>query len=231
MFHFLVLINTFSRLNVNMNTIESHILKRGNAIVPTLREYLERGEVVLVPMDTVYGLVVNGRKEEAIAKLRALKNFGQDQPLGILTRGDRAGEVAMLNEPAKRMMSYFPYPVTMIVKAKPDLSTEITQGFANIFLSCPDRFIYNLVGAVPFPLVCATAKAGGEPITNFEAAQRYFGDSIPLIVDGGRSHYGRRGTLIDFTLEHPTIMNFGPVSVDDLRPMIPDIILPSHLMK
>ncbi|MBR8829991.1 MAG: putative threonylcarbamoyl-AMP synthase [Chroococcopsis gigantea SAG 12.99] len=214
-----------------MNTTQSQVLKSDDRIVPTLLDYLEREEVVLLPMDTVYGLVVHGQKPRALAKLRALKNFGQDQPLGILTRSEKAEEVAILNEAAKRMISHFPYPVTMIVKAAPVLSPEITQGFANIFLSCPDRFIYDLVGAVPFPLVCATAKAGGEPVTNFEAAFRYFGHTIPLIVDGGRSYYGRRGTLIDFTLENPTIMNFGPVSVDDLRLILPEIILPSHLMK
>jgi tRNA threonylcarbamoyl adenosine modification protein (Sua5/YciO/YrdC/YwlC family) len=210
---------------------QTQILPLSLNIVPTLIDYLERDEVVLLPMDTVYTLVVNGLRPKAIAKLRQIKQFGQDQPLGILTRGDKAEEVAILNDSAKRMMSHFPYPVTMIVKAQPQLDPEITQGFSNIFVSCPDRFIYDLVGAIPFPLVSATAKVGGEPIVSFEAAKRYFTGIIPLIVDGGRSRYGRRGTLIDFTLEYPTIMNFGPISVDDLRPLLPEIILPSHLMK
>ncbi|ACB50413.1 putative YrdC-like RNA-binding protein [Crocosphaera subtropica ATCC 51142] len=209
----------------------AQILKANLQIVPTLIDYLEQGEVVLLPTDTVYTLVVNGLKPKAIAKLRKIKKFGQDQPLGILTRGNKAEEVAILNTSAKRMISHFPYPITMIVQAHPQLNREITQGFSKIFLSCPDPFIYDLVEQIPFPLVSATAKVGGEPIVSFDAAQRYFRDIIPLIVDGGRSRYGRRGTLIDFTVEYPTIMNFGPISVDDLRPLLPEIILPSHLMK
>lgn len=209
----------------------AQILKASLNIVSTIVQHLERDEVVLLPMDTVYSLVVRGDRTAAIAALRALKSFDTDQPLAILTRGDRASEVAVLTESAKQMMSYFPCPVTAIVQAHPQLNSEITQGFSNIFVSCPDRFIYDLIGAVPFPLVCTSAKVGTEPIVSFEAAKRYFSDRVPLIIDGGRSHYGRRGTLIDFTLEPPTIMNFGPVSVDDLRPMLPDIILASHLMK
>lgn len=214
-----------------MYTQQAQILKSSLKIVPTLIQHLERDEVILLPMDTVYSLVVHGGRPKAIAALRALKQFGQDQPLAILTRGDRADEVAILNKSAKKMISHFPYPVTLIVQAHPQLNREITQGFSDIFLSCPDQFIYDLVGAIPFPLVCAAARVEGEAIISFDAAVRYFGSRVPLIVDGGRSRYGRRGTLIDFTLEHPTIMNFGPVSVDDLRPLLPEIVLPSHLMK
>jgi tRNA threonylcarbamoyl adenosine modification protein (Sua5/YciO/YrdC/YwlC family) len=199
--------------------------------VPTIINHLEQDEIVLLPMDTVYILVAHGKRPRAIAALRALKQFNQDQPLAILSRSDRVQEVALLNTSAERMMSHFPFPVTMILRAHPQLDKGITQGFSNIFVSCPDQFIYDLVGAIPFPLVCATAKVGGEAIISFEMAMRYFKERVALIVDGGRSRFGRRGTLIDFTLEPPTIMNFGPVSVDDLRPLLPEIILPSHLMK
>ncbi|WP_228014898.1 L-threonylcarbamoyladenylate synthase [Synechocystis salina] len=128
-------------------------------------------------------------------------------------------------------MGLFPLPITLIVEALPHLDPCITQGFRNLFIACPDAFVFDLVGAMLFPLVCATAKVGGEPVTSFEAASRYFAGQVPLIGDGGRCHYARRGTLIDCTLPLPTIMNFGPISFDDLRPLIPEIILPSHLMK
>ncbi|BFM40406.1 L-threonylcarbamoyladenylate synthase [Synechocystis sp. LKSZ1] len=207
------------------------ILKPSLGIVPQLLQHLEQDRVVLLPMDTVYTLVAHGARPQAIAALRQLKNFDKDQPLGMLTRGDRAEEVVQTTPASRRMMAHFPCPITMIMTAQPHLDQGITQGFANIFVACPDPFIYDLIGAIPFPLVSATAKVGGEPITSFQAAQRYFSHLVPVIVDGGVCRYSRRGTLIDFTLPIPTIMNFGPMSVDDLRPLLPEIILPSHLMK
>ncbi|BAY51915.1 hypothetical protein NIES2134_104880 [Thermostichus vulcanus NIES-2134] len=192
---------------------------------------LQQDQVVILPMATVYSFVVNGTSPKAIAHLRHLKHFSTEQPLAILTRGDRAAEVAELSKDAKTMVEHFPYPVTMIVKGKPHLDPQIMQGFDCVYLACPDQFIYDLVGTLPFFLVAATVKVGTELIVNFEDAQKYYGEQVPLIVDGGRCRYGRRGTLVDFTLEFPTIMNFGPVSVDDLRPLLPNIILPSHLMK
>lgn len=192
---------------------------------------LEQENVIILPMATVYSFVANGTSSKAIAQLRGLKNFSTEQPLCILTRGDRAAEVADLSQDAKTMLAHFPYPVTMIVHGKPHLDPQIMQGFDCVYLACPDRFIYDLVGALPFFLVAATVKVGTELIVSFEDAQKYYREQVPLIIDGGRCRYGQRGTLVDFTLEFPTIMNFGPVSVDDLRPILPHIILPSHLMK
>lgn len=196
-----------------------------------IQTHLEQDHVIILPMATVYSFVANGTSPRAIANLRRLKQFSTEQPLAILTRGDRAAEVADLSPEAKTMLAHFPYPVTMIVKSKRHLNPQITGGFDCVYLACPDRFIYDLVGALPFFLVAATVKVGTELIVNFEDAQKYHGEQVPLIVDGGRCAYGQRGTLVDFTLEYPTIMNFGPVSVDDLRPILPNIILPSHPMK
>jgi tRNA A37 threonylcarbamoyladenosine synthetase subunit TsaC/SUA5/YrdC len=129
------------------------------------------------------------------------------------------------------MMSHFPYPVTMIMSAKSTVSEAVTNGFKNVFVSCPDRFIYDLVMEMPFPMVGISASSMGTPVTNADLAVRFFDGKVPLIVDGGKSKYGRSGTIVDFTVEVPTIMTFGTVSVDDLRPLVPQIILASHMMK
>lgn len=210
---------------------QAQTLKASSGIFPKVINYLEQGEIVILPMATVYVFAVRANYPQGIAALRRLKGFGDSQPLALITRGDRAHEVVELKPAAERMMTYMPCPITMIVKAKRDLDPGITCGFSNIFITCPDQFIYDLVGASPFPIACASLKVGGQPITRFDMAQRYFSDQVNLIVDGGTSLHGRNGTMIDFTLEVPTIMNFGPISVDDLRPLLPEIILPSHLMK
>ncbi|AGF52480.1 slr0006 [Synechocystis sp. PCC 6803] len=216
---------------VTLDKTATKIIKLNSGAIPAIQSVLEQEAMVLLGLATTYVLVVNGASPRAVAQLRAFKQFDKDQPLGILTRGDRAMDVAKIPPAAKKLMGLFPLPITLIVEALPKLDPGITQGFRNIFIACPDAFVFDLVGAMPFPLVCATAKVGGEPVTSFEAASRYFEGQVPLIGDGGRCRYARRGTLIDCTLPLPTIMNFGPISFDDLRPLIPEIILPSHLMK
>lgn len=209
----------------------SQVIKLGNNLVPKIESRLKAGEVIILPTDTVYALVANGEDTEAVNRLRQIKAFPSPQPLAILTCQEKAEELVVVNRAAARMMSHFPYPVTMIMRAKPSLSKAVTDGFANVFVTCPDRFIYDLVREIPFPIVGTSVSFASIPITNADLAVKFFGDKVSLIVDGGDSKYGRSATVVDFTLELPTIMTFGTVSVDDLRPLIPQIVLPSHMMK
>jgi L-threonylcarbamoyladenylate synthase len=211
--------------------MRSRIIKSSSTAIPEIERHLEAGEVIILPTDTVYAIVANGYDLDAVNRLRQIKGFLYTQPLGVFTRTERAEEVVQVNQTALPMLNHFPYPVTMIMEAKPILSERVTQGFKNIFVNCPDRFIYDLVMKLSFPMVGTSATNAGINITSADRAISCFSDRVPLIVDGGKSKYGRSGTLIDFTVDLPTIMTFGPVSVDDLRPLIPNIVLASHLMK
>jgi L-threonylcarbamoyladenylate synthase len=211
-----------------MNT---QVVKLNRNIIPEIKSHLKAGEVIILPTDTIYALVADGNNPQAIARLRKIKEFSSPQPLAIFTRQEKAKEVVKVNEVASQMMSHFPYPVTMIMTAKPTLSEAVTDGFKNVFVTCPDRFIYELIMDIPFPLVGASASFAGVRVTNADLAVKFFGDRVSLIIDGGKSKYGRSGTVVDFTVELPTIMTYGTVSVDDLRPLIPQIVLPSHMMK
>lgn len=207
------------------------VVQKNWQLVPEIKNRLQAGEVLILPTDTVYALVVNGNNHQALTKLRKIKPPTSPQPLTIFTRREKADQVVIVNQAAEEMMSHFPYPVTMIMPAKPSVSEIITDGYKSVFVACPDRFIYDLVNELPFPLVGLAASFADTKVTDANLAQRFFGDKVSLIIDGGQCKYGRSGTLIDFTVKIPTIMTFGTVSVDDLRPLVSQIVLPSHLMK
>ncbi|MBZ8181907.1 L-threonylcarbamoyladenylate synthase [Oscillatoria salina] len=207
--------------------------KKSLDLVPEIIRLLEAGEVIILPTDNTYAFVAHAFNPEAVTKLRSLKEWDMPSPLGIFSTKEKAEEVAVVTPASKRMMAEFPYPVTMIMRKQKHIIDELTGGFNNLLILCPDRFIYDLVEAVPFPMACASASVSSEiiKVTTFEVAASVYDGKVPLIVDGGRSKYGRSGTLVDFTVEVPTILKYGPISVDDLRPILPEIILPSHLMK
>ncbi len=81
--------------------------------VAKIRQTLEQGGIALLPMATVYSLVMHGERPEAIPALRRLKGFNYDQPLVVLSRGDRAEEVAIISPsmiygPLSRTSSFLP---------------------------------------------------------------------------------------------------------------------------
>lgn len=209
----------------------AQIIQQSEKVISEIIQRLQDGEVVILPSDTTYALVVNGRDDRAMRKVMELKGWNVPQPLAIFTRKEKANEVAILNGAAKQMMEHFPYPVTMVVPKQETVSDMITGGYPNILVTCPDAFIYDLIQAVPFPMACASAKMGDFVGNSAKAAMQLFGDRVSLIVDGGKSKYGRSGTMVDFTVSVPTILKYGPVSVDDLRLILPDVELPSHLRK
>ncbi len=211
--------------------MNNQVVKLNRNLIPEIKSRLKKGQVIILPTDTVYALVAHGNDTEAVTKLRQIKMFSSSQPLAVFTRKEKAKEVVVVNQAALQMMNHFPYPVTMIMPAKPTLSEAVTDGFKNIFVTCPDQFIYDLVMEMPFPIVGTSASFAGIQATDANLAVKFFGDKVSLIVDGGKSKHGRSGTVVDFTVEAPTIMTYGTVSLDDLRPLIPQIILPSHMMK
>lgn len=206
--------------------------KRDRAIIPEIIRQLEAGEVIILPTETTYALVAHAFNREALVKIPRLKYWDAPQPLALFTRKERADEVVEVSPAFRRMMEHFPYPITALVPAKNTLPQELTNGFKDVCVVCPDRFIYDLIEAVPFPMACAPASVYSDLIvTDFKVAMQFFDGKVPFIVDGGKSKYSRSGTLIDFSLEIPTILRFGPISFDDLKPLIPEIVLPSHLRK
>ncbi|MEC4988709.1 MAG: L-threonylcarbamoyladenylate synthase [Oscillatoria sp. PMC 1068.18] len=207
--------------------------KKSLDLVPEIIRLLEAGEVIILPTDHTYAFVAHAFNREGLSKIRTLKQWDTPSPLGIFTIQEKAEEVVVVTPASRRMMAEFPYPVTMIMRKQKQVLDELTGGFKNLLIICPDQFIYDLVEAVPFPMACASASISAEivKVTTFDVAASVYDGKVPLIVDGGRCKYGRSGTLVDFTVEVPTILKYGPVSVDDLRPILPEIILPSHLMK
>lgn len=209
----------------------TEVRSKNGVSFPELVRRLEAGEVIIVPTDTTYAFIAHAFISKAVERIMALKRWKTPQPLGVFTCKEKAADLVVLNDDALRMMEHFPYPVTMILPKKDTLPEIVSAGYKNIFIACPDRFIYDLILAVPFPMACASTGYCDQQATTAKAALQLFNNEVALIIDGGKGKYSRSGTLVDFTLDRPTILKYGPVSVDDLRPILPTIELPSHLRK
>lgn len=210
----------------------SQICPKSVNIIPQIIDVLNKGEIVILHTDIVYIFLANGLNENSANKIHELKRWNPRKPLVLLSNQERISEYSNLSKDAQILVNQFPYPISVIIPHRNNLPETVTAGHNTIFVSCPDDFIDNLVNRCPFPIVSGTASLGGDyRATNAKTAQDLFGKDVSLIVDGGKPKYGIRTTLIDCSLPLPTIMNFGIISYDDLRPLLPHIELPSHLRK
>ena len=171
-----------------------------NCIV-SAAEHLKKGEVILVPTETVYGLICDAFNEKAVQQIYKLKKRPPAQPLQLLIADKKDAEKYFLkiNPRAKKLIrEEWPGPLTLIstkTKAIPDHISKLKVG-----LRMPDHsFMLQLIRAFGSPVAATSANISGKqsPVTLKEAMAQI--QDVPLAIDGGRCVIGKSSKVIDAT--------------------------------
>ncbi|MBW2086379.1 MAG: Sua5/YciO/YrdC/YwlC family protein, partial [Deltaproteobacteria bacterium] len=65
--------------------------------------------------------------------------------------------------------------------------------------------------------------AGAPPALTADEVADYFGDGVDLILDGGPCPGGKPSTLIDTSTTPPRLLRDGPLNLDNLLAVVPDM--------
>jgi L-threonylcarbamoyladenylate synthase len=103
-----------------MKNIYSNIYKPTNNNLHKAKIILDKGDVVAVPTETVYGLAANAYNSKAIKKIYALKKRPSNNPLIIHFKNieDIKKEVVINKNFLKLVKKFSPGPLTYILKKK-----------------------------------------------------------------------------------------------------------------
>ena len=103
-----------------MKNIYSNIYKPTNNNLHKAKIILDKGDVVAVPTETVYGLAANAYNSKAIKKIYALKKRPSNNPLIIHFKSieDIKKEVVINKNFLKLVKKFSPGPLTYILKKK-----------------------------------------------------------------------------------------------------------------
>ena len=149
---------------------------------------LEKGAVYALPTDTVYGLSCAIDDEEAVAKIRALKERDGAKPLIVLVATMRDVErcgVQLSPEHTAFLKRVWPGPVSVVCVQKEPLLRHISQT-GTIAVRMPLREDLHAFLARVGPIVSTSANtAGKQPATTCAEVQAYFPEGITAIVDTG----------------------------------------------
>ena len=163
--------------------------------------WLEKGEVVAIPTETVYGLAGNIYDEAGIAKIYAAKGRPRTNPL-IVHVADIAAAEALVAEfpPVAHVLAtaFWPGPLTMIFPKKETVPAGITAGENTVAIRIPDHpLTLQLLKAAGFPLAAPSANPYNyiSPVTAAQVNDM-LGDKIPYILDGGRCSKGIESTIL-----------------------------------
>ncbi len=168
--------------------------------------WLERGEIVAIPTETVYGLAVDFKAVNGLERLIALKKRAPDKPVALATDSlDRARESARF-EPrgAVRLAErYWPGPLTLILPRK--------DGSGTIGVRVPGHKVaLEILRALGRPVYLSSANPSGEPAAVDGAqATESFQSSVACVVDSGRAAVAQPSTVVSFEGTRPLILREG----------------------
>ena len=192
-------------------------------------DFLNKGEVVAFPTETVYGLGAIATNESAVAKIFEAKGRPQDNPLIVhIAERDSLNEfIAFIPELAKECMdAFWPGALTIILPLKPGvLARNVTAGLQSVGVRMPDHPVaLELLKQLKQPVAAPSANKSGKPSpTKASHVLNDLEGKIPLILDGGITGLGLESTVIDFTLETPTILRPGGVTKEMLEKVIGNV--------
>jgi tRNA threonylcarbamoyl adenosine modification protein (Sua5/YciO/YrdC/YwlC family) len=153
------------------------------------RMAIGRGELVVVPTDTVYGLACDAFNAEAVARLLAAKGRTRQAPPPVLIPGiptlDALAE-SVPDEVRALVAQYWPGGLTVILPARESLTWDLGETRGTVALRMPANPIVLELLSETGPLAVSSANLTGLPPALTAAdAQRMLGESVSVYLNDG----------------------------------------------
>jgi L-threonylcarbamoyladenylate synthase len=174
-----------------------------------------RGELVVFPTDTVYGLGTRPDDAAATARLFAAKRRPRDLELPVLVASfDQARRVGAFDERAERLVgAFWPGALTLIVpRAEAALGWDLGGGPATVGVRMPHHVLALALLASAGPLAVTSANRSGEPTpSDCDGLVRAFGDLVAVYLCQPEPPAGAPSTVLDVTGPEPRLVREGAV--------------------
>ena len=185
---------------------------------------VQRGGLVVLPTDTVYGIGADAFDHAAVQALLDAKGRGREMPPPVLISA-----VTTLAALATNISSYvealteafWPGPLTLVCEQQPSLTWDLGETRGTVAVRMPDHEVALALLERTGPLAVSSANLSGLPAaTEADAAEGMLGESVEVVLDGGPSPKGEASTILDVRASQPRLLRLGAVSVAELNAVI-----------
>ena len=197
-------------------------------------EYIKQGKLVMFPTETVYGIGANGLDQNAIKNIFIAKNRAQDNPLILhVSSIDMVTTIAkdITSLEKKLMNSFFPGPLTIILKRKNSVPDIVTAGLDTVGIRMPSNQIArDLIELANTPIAAPSANISGRPSgTNIQDIFNELNEKVDYIIDGGETQIGLESTVIRVIDNKIHILRPGKITYEDLSKYA-EVIIDKHIL-
>jgi L-threonylcarbamoyladenylate synthase len=158
-----------------------------------------RGGVVAFPTDTLYGLAVDPRRPDALARLMALKGRAAEKTVALVAASlEQADAMAVFDDRARRLAeAFWPGPLTLVLPARAHVVEPVRSATGCVGVRVPAHAVArSLAQAAGTPLTATSANVSGESATASPDEVVRMLSGLDAIVDAGILAGGPPSTLV-----------------------------------
>ncbi|MCH8561135.1 threonylcarbamoyl-AMP synthase [Nesterenkonia sp. LB17] len=195
--------------------------------ISAAQDALSRGETVVLPTDTVYGIGADAFSPQAVAVLLAAKGRSRTMPPPVLIGRPEIMDALAIDVPEEARtlaQAFWPGPMTLILNAQPSLRWDLGETHGTVALRMPaDELALDLLNATG-PLAVSSANRTGMPAaTTVTEAQQMLAESVAVYLDAGDRGSSAASTIIDATVTPPRVVRTGALPLAELQAVVASV--------
>jgi len=188
---------------------------------------VRRGELVVLPTDTVYGIGADAFSPDAVGDLLEAKGRGRNMPSPVLVGSPNTlhGLVTDFSELAWELVdAFWPGALTLVAKHQPSLTWDLGDARGTVAVRMPLHPVAIELLKEFGPMAVSSANLTGHPAPqDCDAAQEMLGDSVAVYLDGGPTPDSVPSSIVDVTGKVPVLLRAGALSAEELRKVVPGL--------
>lgn len=205
------------------------IYKVNNSDFSDVGKRLDKGELIIYPTDTVYGLGAKINFDNSLEKIYQIKRRNLNSPLIVLISNTKfLQEIAIINEKNREKIKklieiFWPGELTIILDKKGDISNYIVNNDNSIGIRMPNLKvsleILNMAGGM---LATTSANISGKsPALHFSEIDEELKNGVDILIQPELDNFlsGTPSTIIDMR-NTPKILRIGSISLEDIERVI-----------
>ncbi|ELZ36849.1 L-threonylcarbamoyladenylate synthase [Halorubrum tebenquichense] len=160
---------------------------------------VERGDLVVYPTETVYGLGADALDAAAVERVFELKGRDRDDPLslGVASVDDALRYTRPTELAVAFARAFLPGPVTVVVERDDRVPDALTAGRDRVGIRVPDHEIARALLAETGPLTATSANVSGTgSVTRPDDLGDRIRGGVAAVIDGGETP-GTESTVVD----------------------------------
>jgi|1186.fasta_scaffold31937_2 L-threonylcarbamoyladenylate synthase len=197
------------------------------AAIEAAAQAVQRGALVVLPTDTVYGIGADAFDAAAVQALLDAKGRGREMPPPVLI-----SSVTTLSSLATAMPPYvealtrafWPGPLTLVCYQQPSLTWDLGETRGTVAVRMPDHEVALALLERTGPLAVSSANLSGLPAaTEAAEADGMLAESVEVVIDGGSSPQRRASTILDCRGDQPRLLRLGALSLPRLDSVLEQV--------